>query len=85
MGTVGGHNYNREQGAVAMGMTKMGRPPQPGTLLHVVGHFSGVQAGRDALGAQWMTRDELSQAIPPAYTEYIGKQLIAHLATARVA
>lgn len=25
----------------------------------------------------WMNRDELSQAIPPAYTEFIGKHLMA--------
>lgn len=37
---------------------------------------------RDAMGIDWMTRSELAQAIPPAYTEYIGRQLIDHLRSA---
>ena len=31
---------------------------------------------REAMGIDWMLRSELTQAIPPAYTEYIGKYLI---------
>ena len=34
---------------------------------------------REVMGIDWMNRDELSQAIPPAYTEWIGQQLLAHL------
>lgn len=35
--------------------------------------------GGDAMGIDWMDRWELSQAIPPAYTEFIGKQLLSHI------
>jgi hypothetical protein len=30
---------------------------------------------RKAMGIDWMTRPELAEAIPPAYTEFIGHQL----------
>lgn len=35
----------------------------------------GTDRGRDAMGIPWMTRDELSEAVPPAYGEFIGRQL----------
>lgn len=38
-----------------------------------------TEARREAMGIDWMTGAELSQAIPPAYTEYIGKHLLAYL------
>jgi len=34
---------------------------------------------KQAMGIDWMTGAELSQAIPPAYTEFIGKHLIEEL------
>jgi DNA (cytosine-5)-methyltransferase 1 len=33
----------------------------------------------EAMGIDWMNRQELGQAIPPAYTELIGHQLLAHI------
>ena len=38
-----------------------------------------VKQRQEAMGIDWMPGDALSQAIPPAYTEWIGKQLIAAL------
>jgi DNA (cytosine-5)-methyltransferase 1 len=35
-----------------------------------------TENGRKAMGIDWMNRDELSEAIPPAYTEFIGRQLM---------
>jgi DNA (cytosine-5)-methyltransferase 1 len=47
--------------------------------LTITGHDFAAGDGRIAMGIDWMTRDELSQAIPPAYTEWIGRQLMEYL------
>jgi DNA (cytosine-5)-methyltransferase 1 len=36
-------------------------------------------AAADAMGIDWMTKDEMNEAIPPAYTEWLGAQMIAEL------
>ena len=46
------------------------------------GGYQGTAAERaEAMGIGWMNRDELSQAIPPVYTEYIGSALMQALSS----
>lgn len=40
-----------------------------------------VAAARVAMGIEWMSKNELNEAIPPAYTKFIGHQLLLHLST----
>lgn len=42
-------------------------------------------AAADAMGIDWMTKDELNEAIPPKYTHFIGQQLMRHLTAGRSA
>lgn len=56
-------------------------------IIGVYGHGDGGGRGwkgsfadrKAVMGIDWMNRDELAQAIPPAYTELIGVQLLASL------
>lgn len=40
------------------------------------------RAYADALGCSWMSSREARQAIPPAYTQHIGEQMLEHLRVA---
>lgn len=44
-----------------------------------------AERAREAMGIDWMTKAELNEAIPPAYTEWVGRQLLKHLEAQRVA
>ena len=35
-----------------------------------------VAAARDAMGIRWMNKREINEAIPPAYSEYVGQALM---------
>lgn len=45
----------------------------------------GTYVGPEAMGIDWMNGNELCEAIPPAYTEYLGRQLLAAVMEARAA
>jgi DNA (cytosine-5)-methyltransferase 1 len=54
----------------------------PSWVRDQLGYNPTIADYRASMGIDWMNRDELSQAIPPAYTELIGHQLQSHLASA---
>lgn len=60
-------------------LRKMGRRVQPGEFMHVVGNFTGVELAREAMGISWMVRDELREAIPPAYSDFIARKAIPYI------
>jgi DNA (cytosine-5)-methyltransferase 1 len=43
------------------------------------GGNASVRNKSRAMGIDWMTGSELNEAIPPAYTEYLGGQLVRQL------
>lgn len=60
------------------------RRGQLAAVVGVHGHlnYPGEKELRErAMGIDWMNTRELTQAIPPAYTQHIGEQLMAHLVT----
>ena len=44
-----------------------------------VGHAKGWHLAAEAMGIDWMNRAELTQAVPPVFTEYLGQRLLEHL------
>ena len=73
----GGHDqdYYLLQGREVRNRVRMGADPK-GTRC---GLRVATSIGRDAMGIDWMTRAEMSEAIPPAYSELLGRQVIAAL------
>lgn len=38
-----------------------------------------LAAARAAMGIDWMTKGEINESIPPAYTEFVGRALLRHI------
>lgn len=63
-----------------------GKLDQDTAFVQVIGGGNASVANKlDAMGIDWMTGREVNQAIPPAYTEWIGGQLIEQLSNVAVA
>jgi DNA (cytosine-5)-methyltransferase 1 len=50
-----------------------------GDYITVAGHNFRYSDGCVAMNIDWMNQHELAQSIPPAYTEFIGRQLIRYV------
>lgn len=55
---------------------------RPGTVISVQGHCAPISVAKSAMGIDWMRREELVEAIPPAYTRHLGTQARTALRTA---
>lgn len=51
----------------------------PGYIYYTLGRQQTTDDCREAMGISWMSRKELSQAIPPQYSSYIGGYAQLHL------
>lgn len=72
IGMYGGHVRNRGAGSGGRGTADF------------VGYDRPALA-REAMGIDWMTMGQMSEAIPPAYTLHLGRQLLDHLCAQRAA
>jgi DNA (cytosine-5)-methyltransferase 1 len=60
-----------------------GQLDQDTSFVQVTGGGNATLANkRDAMGMPWASNHGLNEAIPPAYTEHIGRQLAAHIGAA---
>ena len=72
VGVYGGHIRNRRRRTI--GVYGEGARDSRRKIDRGVPDFT-VEQGRAAMGIDWMTTAELSQAIPPAYSEFIGRAI----------
>lgn len=73
LGVYGGHLRDR-----CRAITVTGGTPQTNTVRNRVRETFSIEEARFAMGIDWMPMSALSQAIPPAYSEFIGRQVLEY-------
>jgi DNA (cytosine-5)-methyltransferase 1 len=74
LGIYGGHLRDRCRTTIQV----MGGGMRNGGKARVRDSFT-IEEARHAMGIDWMPMSALSQAIPPAYSEFIGRQILEHM------
>lgn len=77
VGVYGGHAHDRRRRTISV----TGSTPQQNVVRNRSRLTFSVDEARRAMGIDWMTMTDLSQAIPPAYTEWLGRRLLTAIAT----
>ncbi|CDX54541.1 conserved hypothetical protein [Mesorhizobium plurifarium] len=81
VGVYGGHAHDRKRKTI----TVTGSTPQQNVIRNRSRLTFPVSEAKLAMGIDWMTMAELSQAIPPAYSEFIGRAALAWIKSQREA
>lgn len=86
-GAYGGHGRDRRRTVTVVSKQGGYSPKTVGVWGHAGGksrrdgtQMFNVRERKEAMGIDWMSDYELSQAVPPAYSEFIGKQAMQFLA-----
>jgi DNA (cytosine-5)-methyltransferase 1 len=83
---VGAGGCHHPKDILCAGVYGNGSPSRDAAKARAGGYTPPSQGVRAALmGIDWMSRNGLSQSIPPSYTQFIGEQVLAHIEAERAA
>jgi DNA (cytosine-5)-methyltransferase 1 len=55
---------------------------EPGTVMSISGHIAPIAMARELMGIGWTTREELAEAVPVYFGEWVGLQVRSQLLAA---